>query len=163
MFTQLLEPETWGDINFFLSLTLPIQLPSPVISCLLTILDPSRFRHGRIAKLVPACLSKLIYCNNLNFLIFMPAPSSTSTNMCDINFNTAPISNKGSFLKKNSLGTHGWLSQLSIRLLISAQVMIPGSWDGALHLAQHRVWRLLKILSLSPYPSPLLSKINKLI
>ena len=28
-------------------------------------------------------------------------------------------------------GTPGWLSQLSVRLLISAQVMIPGSWDQA--------------------------------
>ena len=30
-----------------------------------------------------------------------------------------------------------WLSQLSIWLLVSAQVMIPGSWDQALHQALH--------------------------
>ena len=28
-----------------------------------------------------------------------------------------------------------WVAQLSIQLLILAQVMIPGSWDGALHRA----------------------------
>ena len=32
-------------------------------------------------------------------------------------------------------GAPGWLSRLSVRLLISAQVMIPGSWDRAPHQA----------------------------
>ena len=30
-----------------------------------------------------------------------------------------------------------WFSQLSVRLLISGQVMIPGSWDLALCWAPH--------------------------
>ena len=40
----------------------------------------------------------------------------------------------------------GWFSWLSVQLLILAQVMIPRSWDRALH----SVWSLLKILSFSP-------------
>lgn len=88
-----------GDtLNFFLSLTPHIQLPSPVASHLLTISDPSRF-HAMIAKLVPV-LSQVIYCKNLSFLIFKSPPSSTSNNVCALKFHTAPISNKGSFLKK---------------------------------------------------------------
>ena len=47
-----------------------------------------------------------------------------------------------------------WLSQLSIGLLISAQVMIPGWWHRAPHPALHWVWSPLKILSL-PLPLPL--------
>ena len=35
-------------------------------------------------------------------------------------------------LKSISSGEPGWLSRLGVRLLISAQVMIPGPWDGAL-------------------------------
>ena len=31
--------------------------------------------------------------------------------------------------KEEELGAPGWLSQVSIQLLILAQVMIPGSWD----------------------------------
>lgn len=51
--------------------------------------------------------------------------------------------------KKNAdLGAPGWLSLLSIWLLILAQVMILESWDRAPHQALHRVWSLLKILSL---------------
>ena len=45
-------------------------------------------------------------------------------------------------------GAHGWFSQLRVWLLISAQVMIPGSWDWALCWATWWAWRLLKILSL---------------
>ena len=40
------------------------------------------------------------------------------------------------YLFKNlSFGVPGWLSLLSVGLLISAQVMISGSWDQALHWA----------------------------
>ena len=46
-------------------------------------------------------------------------------------------------------GASGWFSQLSISLLILAQVMIPGSWDWAPHRAPHCVWSLLEILPLS--------------
>ena len=35
------------------------------------------------------------------------------------------------------LGVPGWFSRLSTQFLISAQVMIPGSWDGVLLGAQH--------------------------
>lgn len=87
-----------GDtLNFFLSLTPHIQLPNPVASHLLTISDPSRLHHARIAKLVPV-LSQVI-CDNLPFLIFKPPPT-TSNNMCALKFHTAHISNKGSFFKK---------------------------------------------------------------
>ena len=41
-----------------------------------------------------------------------------------------------------------WLSQLSVLLLISAQVMIPGWCDQALHGSLCRAWSLLGILSL---------------
>ena len=33
-------------------------------------------------------------------------------------------------IKSSRTGAPGWLSQLNVRLLISAQVMISGSWDG---------------------------------
>ena len=51
----------------------------------------------------------------------------------------------------------GWLSQLNIRLLISAQVMISRLWDRARYRAQCLGGSLLKIFS-SPSlsPSPLL-------
>ena len=50
------------------------------------------------------------------------------------------------------LGTPGWLSQLSIRLLILTQVM----WDRAPCRAPCWVWSLFKILCpLSLYPLPL--------
>ena len=47
----------------------------------------------------------------------------------------------------------GWLGQLSICLLISAQVMISGSWDGAPHQAE--LSQEFETLSLAP-----LSQIN---
>ena len=47
------------------------------------------------------------------------------------------------------LGAPGWLSQLSIRFLFLARVMIPGSWDQALSWAPRWAWSLLKILPLS--------------
>ena len=67
-------------------------------------------------------------------------------------------------------GEPGWLSQLSIWLLISPQVMIPGLWDQAPRQAlcrQHRTclgFSLSLSLSLSLSPLPLLTlylKINK--
>ena len=52
------------------------------------------------------------------------------------------------------IGASGWLSQLSIRLLILAQAMTPGSWDLAPHQSPYWAWSLLKILSL-PLSLPL--------
>ena len=49
-------------------------------------------------------------------------------------------------------GTWG-LHWLSIPVLISAQVMISGLWDGALHQALPWAWSLLQTLSL-PLPLP---------
>ena len=46
--------------------------------------------------------------------------------------------------KTTMRGLRGWLSWLSVQLLISAQVMIPESWDQVPEL------NLLEILSLSP-------------
>ena len=43
----------------------------------------------------------------------------------------------------------GWLSWLSVWLLISAQVMISWSWDQAPHWVLCWLWSLLGILSLS--------------
>ena len=48
-----------------------------------------------------------------------------------------------------------WLSQLSIQLLVFAQVMIPGSWDRAPCQTLGWVWSLLGILSL-PLRPPLI-------
>ena len=48
------------------------------------------------------------------------------------------------------LGTPGWLSQLSINVLVSAQVMISGLGDQALHWALSSTGSLLEILSLPP-------------
>ena len=47
---------------------------------------------------------------------------------------------------------HLWFSWLSLRLLISAQVTISGSWDGAPHRTPRSVQSLLQILSLSFSP-----------
>ena len=58
-----------------------------------------------------------------------------------------------SFVKEICAGAPGWLSQVSIWLLISVPVMIPGSWDWAPCRASYWVWSLLKILS---FPLPLL-------
>ena len=52
-------------------------------------------------------------------------------------------------------GGPGWLSWLSIRLLVSAQVMISGSCDWALHQAPCSVESLLEVLS-PPLPLPIL-------
>ena len=53
-------------------------------------------------------------------------------------------------LFKTSLGTPGWLWRLSVQLLISAQVTIPGLRDVAVCQALCWAWSLLKILCLSP-------------
>ena len=61
-------------------------------------------------------------------------------------------------------GVPGWLHGLSIQLLTLAQVMISGSWDGALSLAPGSVQSVLDILSLSlcpPLPPQRLSQGNK--
>ena len=47
-------------------------------------------------------------------------------------------------------GRPGGLSRLSVQLLISAQVMIPGSRDRAPPRAPDRVWGLIGILCLPP-------------
>ena len=39
--------------------------------------------------------------------------------------------------KTRQIGEPGWLSRLSVLLLISAQVVIPRWWDRALHQALH--------------------------
>ena len=64
------------------------------------------------------------------------------------------------YLKLNSLNfknaygeAPGWLSQLSIQLLISTWVMISGLWDWGACWAPRWVWSLLGILSL-PLPVP---------
>ena len=65
---------------------------------------------------------------------------------------------------KKTVGTPGWHSQLSIKLLISAQVMISGSWDQDLCWTLCWVWSLLGILSLPlplPLPSPLSLSLKK--
>lgn len=55
----------------------------------------------------------------------------------------------------NELGWLGWLSRFSGWLLISAQVMISRSWDGA-HLRLHIQWGIWGFsTSLSLRPSPL--------
>ena len=52
------------------------------------------------------------------------------------------------------LGAPGWLGPLSIQLFILVQVMISGSWDGALHGAPCPAWdSLLPFLFLS-VPAP---------
>ena len=42
-----------------------------------------------------------------------------------------------SLFKIEQTGAPGWLSRLSVQLLISAQVMIPRSWDQASQQALH--------------------------
>ena len=49
---------------------------------------------------------------------------------------------------------YGWLSQLSVWFLVSAQIRIPGLGDWAPHWALCWVWGLLKILSLFLSLSP---------
>ena len=54
---------------------------------------------------------------------------------------------------KTVLWVAGWLIRLSVWLLISAQVIIPGLWDWVLNWAPPWVWSVFKILSPSA-PSP---------
>ena len=56
--------------------------------------------------------------------------------------------NKININLKTSGGASGWLSWLSIGLLILAQVMNPRSWERAPHQALCWAWNLLKIFSL---------------
>ena len=54
---------------------------------------------------------------------------------------------------KSSMSRSTWgFSQLSVWLLILAQVMISELWDQVPHWAPHWMWNLLKILSLCPLP-----------
>ena len=54
--------------------------------------------------------------------------------------------------KKKKKRMPGWLSRLGCQLLISAQVMISGSWDQAQHWAPCSVGSSLNDF-LSPFPS----------
>lgn len=77
-----------------------------------------------------------------------------------VTISCAPVLNKS----HPRLGAPRWLSQLSVRLLILAQVVISELWNPALSWAPRSDGRLLKILSLSLCPSPhsfSLSQINK--
>ena len=65
----------------------------------------------------------------------------------------SPSTKRVNRLKRSRPGTPGWLSWLNVQLLISAQVVIPESWDQALGWALHQAWSPLKILS----PSSLLA------
>ena len=63
---------------------------------------------------------------------------------------------------KIKIGGLGWLSQLSIQLLISAQVMISVSWDQALHPALLSAGVYLRfLLSLCPSCPPSLIPLAK--
>ena len=55
----------------------------------------------------------------------------------------------------SSHGAPGWLSSLSGWLLISTQVMIPGSWDQALHWIPRSAGSLLEDSLPRPLPLPL--------
>ena len=70
---------------------------------------------------------------------------------CGEQFISSALPHKGLHddIKVRLLGAPGWLSWLSAWLLISAQVIIPGSWDRALSQAPSWAWSLLKILSFS--------------
>ena len=57
-------------------------------------------------------------------------------------------------------GAPGWLSRLSVWLVISAQVMVSGLWDQPLSQALHWEWNLLKILSVSLCPFPLVLSLS---
>ena len=70
-------------------------------------------------------------------------PCSGSASMCPCQLHQEYL------LKMHIPGAPGWLSCLSVQLLISVQVMIPGLWDQALCWALRCMWSLLGILSLS--------------
>ena len=48
----------------------------------------------------------------------------TEDTSCDI-----PSGDTHAFLNINGVGVSGWLIQLSVQLLVLAQVMISGFWD----------------------------------
>ena len=56
---------------------------------------------------------------------------------------------------RENRGVPGWLSWMSVGLLVSAEVMISGSWDGARPQAWCSAGSLLKFLSPSPSAPPL--------
>ena len=58
-----------------------------------------------------------------------------------------------SHISKMQTGVPGWLSRLSVQLLISAQVTIPGLGDRAIHGVPLWVWSTLGILSFALCPS----------
>ena len=62
----------------------------------------------------------------------------TAVWMCLMPLNCAP---------KNRGAPGGWCSRLSVRLWVSAQVVILGLWDRALHWAPCSAGSLLEILS----------------
>ena len=65
-------------------------------------------------------------------------------------------------IKTDIHGAPRWLSRLGVQLLISAQVLIPGSGDQALRRGPCSAWNLLKILSPSPSaPPPLVLSLSK--
>lgn len=59
--------------------------------------------------------------------------------------------------KNNNTGPPGWDSRLSIRLLVSAQVGISGSWDRAPGWAPPSAGNLLEILFPSVTPTCVLT------
>ena len=59
-------------------------------------------------------------------------------------------------LQKTTLGAPGWFSQLSCQILILAEVMISGSWDGASYWAPRSVGSLLQDAFPLPLTLPLL-------
>ena len=62
------------------------------------------------------------------------------------------------FMLKNwKVGAPGWLSQLSVQLLVSAQVMISWLVDSSLSYSVLTAWSLLGILSPSVFSPPLFS------
>ena len=71
--------------------------------------------------------------------------------------------------KNQKIGTPGWLSGVSSRLLITTQVMISGSWDWALVLGSILQGVSSRNLLIPlPFPTPqlptcaiFLSKVNK--
>ena len=74
----------------------------------------------------------------------------TSNTIQEKCYTTDLLSDCGGETKVNNAGAPGWLSRLSVGLLISAQVTISGLWDWALHWTPCWVRGLLKIPPLSP-------------
>ena len=58
--------------------------------------------------------------------------------------------------KRSETGVPVWYSELSVQLLVLAQVVIWGLWDRAPSWTQHWPQSLLKLLSPSPFAVPIL-------